>query len=89
MAHMTGGLHSSRQRQRDKSLAERVDGPGAKPNGAMAPKPCWLAPHAEPVAAHVLGWVPDATGAWRAIVVLEVAAADVAPRPDPGSGHEP
>lgn len=87
MADMTGGLHSSRQRQRDRSLAERVD--AQAPSGPVTPKPCWLAPHAEPVAAHVLGWVPDSHGAWRAIVVVEVAGTDVAPRPPTADQRDP
>lgn len=83
---MTGGYHSSRQRDRDRSLADRVD-PAARTQPARLdptaadPKPCWLSPAEQPVPAHVLGWVPTPDGQWRALVLLEVAATEVHPRP--------
>lgn len=87
---MTGGYHSARQHDRDRTLAQRIhpDGPtGAATDPAESaplhdPKPCWLQldPTAQPVPGHVLAWVTPGAGRWRAVVVIEVDAAEVRAR---------
>lgn len=82
---MTGGYHSRRQRDRDRTLADRVT-PTAHPDPPVTPdppRPCWIRwPADDPLPGHVLGWHRGADGTWWALVVASLPEGAVAPRVD-------
>ena len=85
---MTGGYHSARQQQRDRSLAERTRPPSEsseEPHPTPPePRPCWLVPAHGPIPGHVIVWHHTPEG-WRAMVLVDVDAEQVRPRHEPRS----
>lgn len=83
---MTGGYHTRRQRDRDRTLADRAAGEPEPPPASGAPvdppRPCWIHWPA-PSAGHVLAWQRDEDGHWSALVTAVLPQQAVAPRPDP------
>lgn len=84
---MAGGQHTPRQRTRNLPLSQRTTS-GPDPDAATSPeadasgpKPCWIHAGDQPIPGHVLAWQRNPDGTWTALVVVDLPASRITPRP--------